>query len=196
MIDGYPLQYPVGKQRTIRPERARFGQHSVSQAINYLKDEVYRLGGKDLVISTNLVLTLTGIPKSGQRNPSDSGVAVYFKLKDKDQCFPCDRWDKVEHNIWAIYKSIEALRGLDRWGAKDMVESAFKGFQALPSPDQVTNTKVRYFAGCNTLSEGKERFRNMVAELHPDNKETGDQNKFIELNNQYTQFKQSMEGVQ
>ena len=195
MIDGYPLQYPVGKQRTIRPERARFGQHSVSQAINYLKDEVYRLGGKDLVISTNLVLTLTGIPKSGQRNPSDSGVAVYFKLKDKDQCFPCDRWDKVEHNIWAIYKSIEALRGLERWGAKDMVESAFKGFQALPSPDQVTNTKVRYFAGCNTLSEGKERFRNMVAELHPDNKETGDQNKFIELNNQYTQFKQSMEGT-
>jgi len=195
MIDGYPLQYPVGKQRTIRPERARFGQHSVSQAINYLKDEVYRLGGKDLVISTNLVLTLTGIPKSGQRNPSDSGVAVYFKLKDKDQCFPCDRWDKVEHNIWAIYKSIEALRGLERWGAKDMVESAFKGFQALPSPDQITNTKVRYFAGCNTLSEGKERFRNMVAELHPDNKETGDQNKFIELNNQYTQFKQSMEGT-
>jgi hypothetical protein len=195
MIDGYPLQYPVGKQRTIRPERARFGQHSVSQAINYLKDEVYRLGGKDLVISTNLVLTLTGRPKSGQRNPSDSGVAVYFKLKDKDQCFPCDRWDKVEHNIWAIYKSIEALRGLERWGAKDMVESAFKGFQALPSPDQITNTKVRYFAGCNTLSEGKERFRNMVAELHPDNKETGDQNKFIELNNQYTQFKQSMEGT-
>jgi hypothetical protein len=196
MIDGYPLQYPVGKKRTERPERARFGEHSVSQAINYLKDEVYRLGGKDLVISTNLVLTLTGIPKSGQRNPVDSGVAVYFKLKDKDQCFPCDRWDKVEHNIWAIYKSIEALRGLERWGAKDMVESAFKGFQALPSPDQVTNTKVRYFAGCNTLSEGKERFRDMCSQYHPDNKETGDQNKFMELSEQYKQFKQSMEGLQ
>ena len=149
-----------------------------------------------IISSISVLLKQDGLPYSGQRKPLDCGVAVYFKLKDKEQCFPCDRWDTIEHNLWAIYKSIEALRGLDRWGAKDMVESAFKGFQALPSPDQVTNTKVRYFAGCNSLSEGKEIFRNMVIMLHPDNKETGDQNKFIELNNQYTQFKQSMEGIE
>lgn len=196
MIDGYPLQFPVGKERTLKPERARFGQHSISQAVIQLRNQIYAMKGTNLVISSNLMMRVDGMPYSAQRQPVDSGVAVYFDLKGKQQCFACDCWDKVEHNLWAIYKTIEALRSLDRWGAKDVVETAFKGFQALPSPDQVTNTKVRYFAGCNTLSEGKERFRNMVTELHPDNKETGDQNKFIELNNQYTQFKQSMEGVQ
>lgn len=195
MIEGYPLQYPVGKERTLRPERARFGQHSISQAVIQVRNQVYAMKGTNLVISSNLMMRADGLPYSAQRQPVDSGVAVYFELKGKQQCFACDRWDRVEHNLWAIYKSIEALRGLERWGSKEMVESAFKGFQALPSPDQVTNTKVRYFAGCNTLSEGKEIFRNMVVMLHPDNKETGSQESFIELNKQYTHFKQSMEGV-
>lgn len=195
MIEGYPLQYPVGKVRTEKPERSSFREHSIAQAVIWLRQEINKMKGTNLVISSNLMMRADGLPYSNQKQPVDTGVAVYFKLKDKDQCFACDRWNKVEHNIWAIYKSIECIRGLERWGSKDMLESAFKGFQALPSPDQVTNTKVRYFAGCNTLSEGKERFRNMVAELHPDNKETGDQNAFIELNTQYTQFKQSMEGI-
>ena len=191
ITDGYPLQFPVGKERNKSPENARFGEHTVAQASIWLRKEIEKLGGKNLVISCNLMLKLDGLPYSGQKKPSDCGVAVYFKLKDKEQCFPCDRWNSVEHNLWAIYKSIEAIRGLERWGAKDMMESAFKGFQALPSPEQVTNTKVRYFSGCNSLSEGKERFRNLVQELHPD--KGGNQDDFMELNSQFTQFKQSME---
>ena len=35
----------------------------------------------------------------------------------------------------AIAKTIEALRGINRWGTGDMMEAAFKGFSALPAPD-------------------------------------------------------------
>lgn len=189
----YPLQFPVNWKRTAYSESARFGNHSISQAIYNLRNEIERLGGTKVVISSNLLIKLDGTPYSGQRQPLDVGVAVYFNLKDKEQCFPCDRWNKVEHNVWAIYKSIEAIRGLERWGAKEMVESAFKGFKALPSPEQVTNTKVRYFSGLNSLEEGKAIFRNLVLEMHPD--KGGTQEEFMEMNKQYVQFKQSMEGV-
>ena len=51
--------------------------------------------------------------------------------------FACDRYRKIEHNIRAIGKTIEALRGIERWGASDMLERAFTGFEALPQlPDE------------------------------------------------------------
>ena len=49
-------------------------------------------------------------------------------------CFACDKWRDVYDNIYAIGKTIEALRGIERWGTGDMVEQAFTGFVALPSP--------------------------------------------------------------
>jgi hypothetical protein len=48
-------------------------------------------------------------------------------------CFACDRWDSVADNVQAIRKTIEALRGIERWGTGDMVQRAFAGFVALPS---------------------------------------------------------------
>jgi len=45
----------------------------------------------------------------------------------------CDRWDRTADNMYAIGKCIEALRGLDRWGASRMVDAAFTGFKALPA---------------------------------------------------------------
>jgi hypothetical protein len=98
-------------------------------------NEIRKLGSKQVVISSNLELRNDGLPRASQRAPTDQGVAVYFNLNGRSQCFPCDRWTTVEHNLWAIAKSIEALRGLERWGAKTMVDAAFRGFQALPAPD-------------------------------------------------------------
>jgi hypothetical protein len=49
-------------------------------------------------------------------------------------CFACDRWDRIGDNIYAIAKTIEALRGIERWRSGSMVEQAFTGFVALPAP--------------------------------------------------------------
>lgn len=189
-IQSYPLQFPENKIRNKNPERARFKTKSIFYTIKELLSQLNRLGAKQITISTNLLLKADGFPYSNQR-VDDVGVAVYFTLKDTKQCFPCDRWNKIEDNLWAICKSIEAIRGLERWGAKDMLESAFEGFRALPSPEQVTKTKARYFSGGMSLEEAKETFKNLVKIMHPDM--GGTQEEFMELNQQYNHFKQSME---
>jgi hypothetical protein len=76
------------------------------------------------------------LPYANQRQPEDTGVAVYFTKDGEQKCIPCDRWRKVEHNVRAIEKTIGALRGVDRWGAKETVDAAFSGFDALPAPKQ------------------------------------------------------------
>jgi hypothetical protein len=74
------------------------------------------------------------MPYSKQPQPSDKGVAVYFSHKKRPMCFACDRWDKVQDNIYAVAMTIEALRGIERWGGGKMMEEAFTGFTALPAP--------------------------------------------------------------
>ena len=99
-----------------------------------LLHEIHLLGGTLPVLSTNMPLRLGRVcPTLNFRQPEDKGVAVYFTLKGQQMCFACDRWDSVADNVHAIRKTIEALRGIERWGTGDMVQQAFTGFIALPS---------------------------------------------------------------
>lgn len=133
MTEAYPLQWPLGKPRTARPERSRFDV-SASLARDCLFDEVKKMGGKNIVVSSNVKLRLDGLPYASQKEPDDRGVAVYFTYKGNQVCFACDRWDLVKDNMQAIRHTINALRGIARWGTGDMVEAAFRGFEALPPP--------------------------------------------------------------
>ena len=182
MVEAYPLTWPNGWKRSAYRERARFGEHSIAYGANILYDELRKLGAKEPILSSNLKVKLDGSPMSSQRVPSDPGVAVYFKFNGKDQCMPCDKWDKVEHNIWAIAKSIEAMRGLERWGSKDIVDTAFRGFQALPDYTQ----KIRHFDDCVNKEDAKQRHRDILKKLHPD--VGGNQEDFVEMERQYQEI--------
>lgn len=146
----HPLQWPAGWPRTpnTKRQRARFyrsrsevrsygtyrtkSETTLASARDQVFAELRRLGAKHVVISSDVALRLDGIPYSGRRDPDDSGVAVYFTLDGRERCIPCDKWDRVADNLTAVARTIEALRGIERWGAKAMVDAAFAGFKALP----------------------------------------------------------------
>lgn len=134
MTEAYPLQWPAGKPRTSRPERARFDV-SQDRAQTGILQQIRMLGGKLPVISTNIPLRRDGLPYANRKVGDDKGVAVYFTLRSQQMCFACDRWDDIKDNMQAIHKTIEALRGIERWGSGDMVQQAFTGFLALPSQE-------------------------------------------------------------
>lgn len=170
-IQAYPLKWPQGWPRTGKPERARFENYSLAYVRGHLIAELNRLGARDIIISSDIPLRLDGLPRSSYRRLDDEGVTVYFKLDKIDQCLPCDRWNNIIHNIWAITKSIEALRGLSRWGAKDIVKTAFTGFRALPFHAELEDfggTTENYFRYCKNLDDIKDVFKQKANLLHPD----------------------------
>lgn len=132
-VEAYPLQWPEGKPRVTRRQEADF-RVMFTGARDGLYKEIRLLGGRQPVLSSNLTLRLDGIPYANQREPEDPGVAVYFEYKGQQMCFACDKWRKVKDNIQAVKKTIEALRGVARWGTGDMMEQAFHGFKTLPPP--------------------------------------------------------------
>ena len=58
---------------------------------------------------------------------------VYFTRNGRQLCIPCDRYLTVADNLRAVALSIEAIRGLERWGGMSMMDRAFTGFAQLPA---------------------------------------------------------------
>ncbi|MCC5608930.1 hypothetical protein LC612_19610 [Nostoc sp. CHAB 5834] len=67
------------------------------------------MGAKNIIISSNVPTRQDGLPYARHKEPDDPGVAVYFKIKDKNYALCCvgiarlrHRWLKVRHNLRAI----------------------------------------------------------------------------------------------
>lgn len=133
--EAHPLYWPAGWPRAKRRQRAQF-QSSLASARDHLMNELRLMGARYPILSSNMELRRDGLPYANQKTPDDPGVAVYFQWRGKQMTFACDRWAKVEDNVRAIGKTVEALRGIERWGASDMMERAFSAFEALPPPTE------------------------------------------------------------
>ena len=177
MKEGYPLQWPESWQRTLNNRRqyARFDT-TFAKARDSVLNEIRLLGGRYAIISSNVPLKQDGLPYASYREPDDCGVAVYFELYGEEQCIPCDKWRKVVDNIQAVNKTIGALRGLERWGAKEMVTAAFQGFKALPPPDgteTMGEIKLSWYKilDCSEFAdkdEIKRAYKKKLMIVHPD----------------------------
>lgn len=144
--------------------------HSINDGTGQILAELGRMGVPDcrVIISTNVPLRRDGQPYSGQKQPADPGVAVYFKLKDRPCVLACDKWDRVECNLWAIAKHIESLRGQDRWGV-GTIEQAFAGYAALPAPSGQTDWWVLLGVPRGATMESiKQVHRELAKRHHPD----------------------------
>lgn len=182
----FPLEWPIGKARTRNRSSSRFKALAFGKA----RDDVFRelrnfgtLGARDIVLSTNIPLRIDGLPYSGWRQPDDPGVAVYFSLpgaKHTDSrryyAIACDSYRKVEENMRALVHTLEAMRTIERHGSSQLLEQAMSGFAALPPPaDPGSWWAVLGFTTKPTLTQAKARWRELVAEHHPDRGGTHEQ---------------------
>lgn len=196
MVTAYPLQWPAGWPRTElhQRQRAKFGtrgssgylrEKSMAEAVWALEYEISAKGfrGQDLVISTNVELRRDGLPYSGRRAPEDTGCGIYFELNGKPIAMPCDKWDRVEDNVYAVAKHIEAMRGQHRWGVGNL-ERAFTGYLALPAPDQKRSWHlVLDVAPDASMLDVKLAYKELTKIHHPD--KGGDPDKWYELQDAY-----------
>ncbi len=191
-MEAYPLQWPDYQQRTphYKIQKSRFDT-TFDIARKLVFNEIARLGGKNPILSTNIPLRKDGYPYASAREPDDRGVAVYFDYKGKSMVFACDKWQTTKENVKAVAKTIDAIRGIERWGSSEMMEQAFRGFEALPAPDQCKYSWRDYFdfAPDHNPSEEKLKFtyRSFAKDFHPDH--GGSDEDWAALNEAYTQAK-------
>jgi hypothetical protein len=160
VIPAYPLEWPAGWRRltSAQRDRARFSTAStasrtssgyrskreltIAEASLRVRQELDRMGVRegDYVLSTNLTLRLDGAPRSGQAEPNDPGVAVYWidpVAGGTPRCMAIDRYDRVADNLAAVAATLDAMRAIERHGGAEILQRAFTGFTALAAPADV-----------------------------------------------------------
>lgn len=172
MTDAYPLSWPEGWPRTPywkRESGSQFGRWTYKTAAEGLLAEVRRLGGRSIVISTNIPLRRDGLPLASARTPDDPGAAVYFGWNKKPIVMARDAFHRTEHNLRSLALAIAGLRQMERHGGAKMLEKAFEGFVALPPPGQTlpwwTVLGVRPEA---TPEQVDAAYRELARRHHPD----------------------------
>lgn len=179
-IAAYPLQWPIGWPKTKERQSSRFNT-TLESALSSLKREIQLMGGENVVLSSNYTL--------GANNPKEPGVVAYFDWVEERyprkivaMAIPCDRWTKIQDNVRAIALTVEAMRGMERWGAKHMIKSMFMGFKALPAGDSDWRAvlKVQQQASAEEI---KAAYRKLANELHPD--KGGKHEDFIRVQKAY-----------
>jgi hypothetical protein len=180
-IEAFPLQWPAGWTRTNSHMRES-GQFSttLAGARDGLMAEISRMGGRMPVLSSNLNLRKDGMPYAQQGSIEDPGIAVYFTYKGKPMCFACDRYKSPAANTQAVRKTIEAIRGIERWGASDMMERAFTGFAQLDAPANGWRSVL-------DPDDPEGSYRRLRKTHHPDH--GGSSSEFHAVQEAYSQYK-------
>ena len=164
MTQAYPLHWPAGWPRARHRKTAPF-KVTPSQAKREMMNEIARLGTRDVIVSTDQPLNRDGSPTL-RRTWGDPGVAVYFKRKGRAVVLACDQYEQLHDNMRAIGKTIEAMRGIERWGASEMLDRAFTGFEALAAPEQWW--QVLGLTASATAAEIDRAYREKAKTAHPD----------------------------
>ena len=164
----------------------------MEDAVNALQTELDRMGVTKQVLSTNVPRRLDGRPYSNQSQPNDPGAAVYFEFKAKPIVLACDKWLRVEDNVYAIAKHIEAMRGQHRWGVGNLAQ-AFRGYSALPAPGESDASTWWQVLGVTinaTEDQVKQAYRILVQKHHPDR--GGDPELFLRVQRAMERFESDL----
>lgn len=195
ITEGYPLQWPIGRART-DDWRRKGDPFKVPEGKvrSDLAKELRLMGVDDFVISCNLMIRNDGLPYQNQRQPEDPGVALYFIRKGQEICISCDQYAKINTNLRAIGKTVEAIRGMERWGTEEMVDRAFTGFTALPESiimgEHVSDVWHEVLQVLQTADYEivKAAYNRMLHKSHPDT--GGSDFEFQRVQNAWKQYKE------
>ncbi|MEE9222992.1 MAG: DnaJ domain-containing protein [Nitrosomonadaceae bacterium] len=191
--EAYPLDWPAGWIKTtknIYRDYARFST-SFAKARDGLMHELELMGAKHIVLSTDVELRQDGLPYASRKEPEDPGAAVYFEYKKKPMVFACDRWIGVKNNVQALRKTVEAIRGTERWGASDMMERAFSGFQALTDQSSGEWWAILGVSPTATHNEVQSAFKKKRRDSHPD-RPGGDHDRFVSVQQAWEYYIESV----
>lgn len=175
-INAFPLCWPEGWRRTASHQRKtdQFKQNrhilTVAQAVDrvYHALSVLRVSESSVIVSTNIEPKLGGGPRSGQREPSDPGVAVYWKAGGDaiHKVMACDQYRTVAGNLGALAATLDAMRTIERHGGSVVLDRAFTGFTALPSPNDWRH--VMGFECTPAWEIVQDQYRRLAKQRHPD----------------------------
>ncbi|MCH4893970.1 DnaJ domain-containing protein [Sphingomonas sp. SFZ2018-12] len=163
-IPEYPLQWPDAVPRTAQRVQSQF-KTTLHQALANV-DKALRAFAKDSGKQVTGIVLSSNVGGLSLKTPVDPGVAAWFTWDGEQRCIAVDRYPKPADNLQAIYHIIEARRTEMRHGGLHVVRQTFKGFTALPAPDDPW--KLLGLAPGASADAIDKAYRERAKSAHPD----------------------------
>jgi hypothetical protein len=164
-----------------------------------LERELKHLRAKNVILQMairDVDLRIDGRIKANARPAEHPGVIITFNSTHGPMSYWSDVYSDWGANVRAVALSLEALRAIDRYGVNKQ-GSQYEGYKRLPpatesgAREPLTAEQGAKLIGeivaapPSTILESQTFFdfayKRAAGRLHPDNRETGDESKFVEL---------------
>lgn len=157
------LTWPPHKPRASQRIGSPFKQPHIDREELRIRDELKRWRITKWMLSRNHQRLFAG----------DPAVAVWWEdPEDKSlRCIACDCYRDMASNAHAIYLTLDALRGVERWGAYTTEEATEGARLALPPPADAAGPPWWEVLGVERdwpLAAIEAVYRTKVEKAHPD----------------------------
>lgn len=184
----FPLSWPYGLERTLRPINGRRRFRAASTQAEVV-DALRELG---VVTGQNASdVRLCSNRTSPRLQPADGGAAAWFGWDGAARCVAYDLYRYPEDNFVAIAQLVRACAAEFHRDALAGVRQAFVSYTVAPMPSPVPSTGWRAILGVNGIATQKEisaAFRRRALTVHPDR--GGDRRAWDELVAAYDEGRQ------
>ncbi len=173
MNEAFPLQWPLGYEVSKTRSDSAFKMTAEKARKELLKEIESLSGDKNPVISSNVPLRKDGAMYADMANDKikEPGVAIYFLFNNVPTAIACDKWLTPAENLRALALTINAMRGMDRWGCSEILKRSFTGFLAIPESTSNTNSFWETLGLRNQpgdIDAVERHYKMKSKEVHPD----------------------------
>lgn len=112
----HPMRWPSAVAVTPRTsQRADHGfvGMSLEEAIRYIDQELGDMGARGTL---SIDVENPTVERLRKQVGSRSGACLYIRMNGKIYILSCDRWQKIEHNLYALHLALRGFNNLERWG--------------------------------------------------------------------------------
>jgi hypothetical protein len=115
----------------------------LDEAIRMLEDEIHAIGIRDVAVLSN-VQNLNN-PRLRKTNGYNTGVSIQFGRNDSTAWLACDKWQLLEHNIYALHLALRAIKNIELWGivpAVSLIASLYGNTSTANSTSTASTTST------------------------------------------------------
>ncbi len=134
----WPDSIPVTPLMQQRSDNGFSTEMTLTDAINFLKSEIESIGIGQAVLY--LDIEQPQVERLRKKVGSRTGACLHIKYRDKSYIITCDRWQRLEHNIYAMHLVLRQWCNMERWGIGSL--STFMAGFEIDYADDMTISSV------------------------------------------------------
>lgn len=114
----WPLYIPVMPLMQQRLDSGFSTSMTLTDAIAFLDDELVAAGIKHAVLYSDY--EQLNVERLRKKVGNRMGACLHIKYRDRVHIITCDRWQKLEHNIYALHLAFRQWANMEKWGIANM----------------------------------------------------------------------------